>query len=259
MLHRVCGLNGMLAQMPFDDLESMGSGVSLPLQPSERLNELSILPKSFSYIDARDALKLCEMSCVGLRVRMEGFLRQRCAELVAVSYQSDATPGVTVETLVSLLQGRRVRQQKRQPCKYLLEPLFAVDTKDGPTVVFPFFAPHVSLIKRHGPTWLLHTRRSCIPSLSVADVQTCRICVLTAHCSQPMQIWASRIIKKITQRNGTITPEKINQVSWNETEYIKIPQNPYTDKVTDATVVTQEQFSQTLTTHKNSRTKRLSK
>ena len=36
------------------------------------------------------------------------------------------------------------------------------------------------------------------------------------------EVEASRIIKKIAQRNGTIAPEKINQVSWNETEYIKI-------------------------------------
>ena len=70
---------------------------------------------------------------------------------------------------------------------------------------------------------------------------------------------ASRIIKKIAQRNGTITPEKINQVSWNETEYIKIPQNPYTDKVTDVTVAIQEQFPLTQTTHRKSRTKRLNK
>ena len=47
---------------------------------------------------------------------------------------------------------------------------------------------------------------------------------------------ASRIIKKIAQRNGTITPEKINQVCWNETEYIKIPQNQYVDKVVDTSV-----------------------
>ena len=49
-------------------------------------------------------------------------------------------------------------------------------------------------------------------------------------------------IKKIAQRNGTITLDKINQVSWNGTEYIKIPQNPYTDKVTDVTVAIQEHF-----------------
>ena len=36
------------------------------------------------------------------------------------------------------------------------------------------------------------------------------------------EVEVSRIIKKIAQRNGTITPEKINQVSWNETEYTKI-------------------------------------
>ena len=36
---------------------------------------------------------------------MEKFLRQRCAEPVAVSYQSDATSEVTVETWDSVLQG----------------------------------------------------------------------------------------------------------------------------------------------------------
>ena len=45
-------------------------------------------------------------------------------------------------------------------------------------------------------------------------------------------------IKKITQ-------EKINQEKSNhETEYINIPQNQYTDRVVDVTVVIQEQVSQ---------------
>ena len=58
--------------------------------------------KSFSSVDARHALKLCEMSCVVLLLRMEEFLRQRCAERLAVSYQSGAAPEVIVKTLVSL-------------------------------------------------------------------------------------------------------------------------------------------------------------
>ena len=75
--------------MSCDDLESMCSVVSLLLQPSRRLHELPLPSKSFSSIDARHALKLCEMSCVVLRERMEGFFfRQSCAELVAVSYQA---------------------------------------------------------------------------------------------------------------------------------------------------------------------------
>ena len=54
------------------------------------------------------------MSCVCVRrLRVEGFLRQSCAELVAVLYQSNVFPEVTLDTLVSLLQGRRVLQQKR--------------------------------------------------------------------------------------------------------------------------------------------------
>ena len=41
-----------------------------------------------------------------------------------------------------------------------------------------------------------------------------------------------------------ITQEKINQEKCNhETEYIKIPQNQYTDRVVDVTVVIQEQVS----------------
>ena len=39
-----------LAEMSFDDLESMGSGVSLLLQPSDKMYELSMLSKSFSSI-----------------------------------------------------------------------------------------------------------------------------------------------------------------------------------------------------------------
>ena len=50
--------------------DSMGSGASLPLQPSERLHELSSHSKSFSSVDARHALKLCEMSYVLLRLRV---------------------------------------------------------------------------------------------------------------------------------------------------------------------------------------------
>ena len=75
------------------------------------------------------------MSCVVLRVHGR-FLRQRCAEPVAVSYQADATPEVIVETLVSLLQGRRVLRRGRQPCEYLLKRLFAFDRKGGRTVLF---------------------------------------------------------------------------------------------------------------------------
>ena len=88
----------------------------------------SMLSKFF-LLDARHALKLFEMSCVVLAVRTEGFLRQRCAELVAVSYQFDATAEVTVETLVSLLQGCHVLRRGRRPCNYLLERLFTFDTK----------------------------------------------------------------------------------------------------------------------------------
>ena len=73
---------------------------------------------NFASVDARRALKLYEISCVLLRLRVEKFCG-RCAEPVGVSCQSE----VTVDTLVSLLQRRRVRQPERQPCKYFLERL----------------------------------------------------------------------------------------------------------------------------------------
>ena len=48
-------------------------------------------------------------------------------------------PEVTVDTLVSLLQGRRVRQQNRQPCKYLLERFFSSNTKGwSNSFLYPF-------------------------------------------------------------------------------------------------------------------------
>ena len=109
------------------------------------------------------------MSCVVLRLLVEEFLRQRCAEPVAVSYQFDATHEVTVETLVSLLQGRRVLCRGRRPCEYILERLFSLDAK-GRRTVFVQLPLHVSSMKRHGPTWLLHTRRSSVRSRAVADV-----------------------------------------------------------------------------------------
>ena len=51
-----------------------------------------------------------------------------------------------------------------------------------------------------------------------------------------VEVEKTRIIKKIEQREmKPVTQEKINH----GTEYIKIPQNPYTDKVVDVTVVIQ--------------------
>ena len=58
------------------------------------------------------------------------------AKPVAVSHQSDATPEVTVGTLVLLLQGRRVLWRGRRPCECLPERLLAFDTKGGRTVLF---------------------------------------------------------------------------------------------------------------------------
>ena len=90
--------------------------------------------KNFSFVDS---LKLCQMCCVVLRLRMERFLRQRCADPVAVSYQSDAT----LETLVSLLQDRCVLWRGRRPFEYLQERLFGFDKTGGRTVVFACLAP----------------------------------------------------------------------------------------------------------------------
>ena len=70
---------------------------------------------------------------------MEGFLRQDWAEPVAVSCQSDASPEATLETLVSLLRGRRVLRRGRRPCEYLLERLLAFDTKGGRTICLARF------------------------------------------------------------------------------------------------------------------------
>ena len=74
----------IVAGMSFEDLESIGSGASL-------------------LVDAGHALTLCEMSA----------LKSLCRSVVQglSSYQADATPEVFVETLVSSLQGRGVRQQ----------------------------------------------------------------------------------------------------------------------------------------------------
>ena len=54
-----------LAEMSFGDLEFIGSGASVLLQPSERLHELSMPSRSFASVDARHDVKLCEMRCVG--------------------------------------------------------------------------------------------------------------------------------------------------------------------------------------------------
>ena len=107
----------IVLEMSCDDLESMCSGVSLLLQPSGRLHELSLLSKSFSSIDARHALKLCEMSCVVMRVRVEVFFFGSVVQSLSQCHsQSDATPEVTVETLVSLLHDGRALRGGRRPC-----------------------------------------------------------------------------------------------------------------------------------------------
>ena len=66
------------------------------------------------------------------------------------------------------------------------------------------------------------------------------------------EVEASRIIKKIAQRNRTITPEKINQVSWNETEYIKICRISTRPEIVDVSTAMQRNVTQNQTTQKES-------
>ena len=62
-----------------------------------------------------------------------------------------------------------------------------------------------------------------------------------------VEVEKTRIIKKIEQREmKPVTQEKINH----GTEYIKIPQNPHTDKVVDATVVIGEIVTLMQTMHR---------
>ena len=72
------------------------------------------------------------------------------------------------------------------------------------------------------------------------------------------EVEASRIIKKIAQSNGTITPEKINQVSWNETEHIKIRRISTRTKLLMCLLQCSE-MSLRIRRHRKSRTKRLNK
>ena len=169
----------MLAEMSFDDLESMGSEASLLLQPIEVLHELSMLSKSSSSVDARHGLKQCEMSGVALRLLMEEFSRQRCAKLVAVSYQSNATPDVTVETLVS--SGAYSHSTQR-----VVEQ-------------FCSLAVQVSSIKRHGPTWLQRTNRVCIAlriisGLSTIFIRGCLATVVSTLLCTPWFVHSDRIV-----------------------------------------------------------------
>ena len=69
------------------------------------------------------------------------------------------------------------------------------------------------------------------------------------HVVNKVEVETSRIIKKIAQRNETHhAGEDRNQ----ETKHIKIPQNQYTDKAVDVSVVMQEQVSQTQPMHSKS-------
>ena len=145
------------------------TGPHCSCSPAKSCARCQRLRKSFSSVDARHTLKLCEMSRVVLRLLMGEFLQQRRAEPVAVSYQSDAIPEVTVETLVSLLQGRRVLWQSHRQCKYLPRAFDRV-RHEGWSNNFVRLPCTYHRKKRHGPTCLLHAIRSCIPSRSVTDV-----------------------------------------------------------------------------------------
>ena len=165
----------ILAELSFDDLESMGSGVSLLLQPSERLHELSMHSKSFSSVVdvplgnvVRSVVLFC--GCAWLS----------CAELVAVSYQS-----VLFLRLLWTLWLRYCRAamfvSKTSTVQVSLGAFRRIQHQGWSNKFFRF-ALHVSPMKRHGPLWLHHTKRSSIPSRSVADYP------LVHDCAQPLPI-----------------------------------------------------------------------
>ena len=127
-----CWVKVMLVEKSFGDFESMGSGISSRLQPSERLHEFSLHSESFSSVDVRYALKLCMMSCVVLRLRTEEFFAAALCRACAMSHQSDATPDVAVET-----SGRRLLRRGRRPRECLLS-VHSRSTRRVVEQCFPF-------------------------------------------------------------------------------------------------------------------------
>ena len=177
----------ILAELSFDDLESMGTSVSLPLHSSERLHELSMRSNSFLHLLMIDmALKLCEMSsCCSAGAHGRRFAAAILQSLSQCHISPMPAPEVILEALVSLLRGRRVLRRGRRPCEYLLERLLAFDMKGGRTVLF---ACPARLIDKTGMdhNWPQHTiefLHSFAFGCRCGNVS--RLCVLPAHCSQP--------------------------------------------------------------------------
>ena len=73
--------------MSFDDLDPWVQGSHCLCSPATCCTSHVCL-RFFFFCCCCSALKLCEMSCVVLRLRVEECLRHSCAEPVAVSYQS---------------------------------------------------------------------------------------------------------------------------------------------------------------------------
>ena len=130
-------------------------------QAGERLHELSMPSISSSSMDDRHALKLCEMSRVVLRVRMEVFFGSVVQRLSQCHIDHCGNFGFVVAG--AAFCGEDVERAST---------LWSVYSRSARGVVKHFcsFALHVSSIKMHGSTWLQHTERSCIPYRSVAHV-----------------------------------------------------------------------------------------
>ena len=133
----------ILAEMSFDAVESIRSGVSLTLQLSERLHELSMPSKSCSSVDARHAL--CEMSCVVLRHTSPMFFPRSlwtlwfrcCTAAVFVSNNANHTS--------------------------IFWSVYSHPTQTMVEHLYPFCV---------APAWLLHTTRSCIALHIICELST---------------------------------------------------------------------------------------
>jgi hypothetical protein len=86
--------------------------------------------------DAFHASKLCEIGKAFLRSRVENFLRRHSHSPMSVSYQSDATPEITVERFATNVDGHRIVRNGKRTGEYLLERLFACSATGEHCVMF---------------------------------------------------------------------------------------------------------------------------
>ena len=144
--------------------------VPLLLQPSERLHELSLPSNKFFAIDARHALKLYEMSCVVLWVRMDEFqaaaLCRFCRSVTSVRY----CRGHCGE--FGFVVAGPPRSAARTSTVRVSSGTFIRVPHERVVEQFCSLALHVSSIKRHGPTWLQRTKRSCIARHIICELYT---------------------------------------------------------------------------------------